>query len=235
MYRRTGLSTMLVALAIVCSITLQSFAEVVLVRVEDSKNATFLITVKDGVVTVNPIKRVITAGTITTQPPDNPDNPNPPTTEPNKELIAQIKTETQTVLTAGGSKTSGAAIASVYSLVSDKVSKGEIALDKWPAALSQATDAVFIIQQDKAQWKTFRDRLGASLTAIRQRGALDTKEEVASTLRDIATGMNQATGFSATRHLDKNARTEKGILDGIDIEQIMRLIELILKLLEAFK
>lgn len=235
MYRRT----MLVALAIVCSITApsvmrQSFAEVVLVRVEDSKNATFLITVKDGVVTVNPIKRVITAGTITTQPPDNPDNP-PPTTEPNKELIAQIKTETQTVLTAGGTKTSGAAIASVYSLVSDKVSKGEIALDKWPAALSQATDAVFIIQQDKAQWKTFRDRLGASLTAIQQRGALDTKEEVASTLKDIATGMNQATGFSATRHLDKNARTEKGILDGIDIEQIMKLIELILKLLEAFK
>lgn len=227
MYRRAFLYCLL----IVCSLLSTSFAEIQYVEVDDSVSGSWIVTVKDGKITSRPFPKVIKLNSGPINPPDT--EPTTPVT-PATEFIKTVKTETQTVLSNGGTKTTGAALASVYSIVGDRVANGEITLAQWPTAIRAASDALLVLQDDKAKWTDFRKRLSESFTVIQSKGLLDTKDEVAQALRDVATGMNQATGFSSARHLAKDARAEKGILDGIDIVKIMQLIELIMKILEAF-
>lgn len=202
----------------------------VAVLVDDAKPGTFLLTVNaDGSVTVNPI-RVIRPG----------QNPGPPTVPPpvNPSPFAlEVKAQAQTALDSGATKTTGAAISSVYSLVSGGVADGSIATDKAFEALKQATDLVVNTQPDKDKWTKFRADLSAAVTALRNEGKLATKDQIAAALKDVSVGINLATGFKsdpsalATQINPKTA----GILDGIDLGRLIELIKLIMELLKLFK
>jgi hypothetical protein len=180
-----------------------------------------------GKVTIRPLQVIrVTAG---------PTDPSDPPTAPNPEFAEAVRLLTKEALSNGGTKTTGAAISSLYSLVADAVEAGSIELTgqmSWSVALKDGTNKILTLQADKAKWADFRTDLGDALTEIAATGKLDTKAEVADALRSIAAGMNAATGFSG----QTNARILGGgkVLEGIDIAKLIELLKMILELLKLF-
>lgn len=220
---------LLAALGILIALVGFATAEDVAVLLDNSKPGTYLVTVDAaGVVKAVPLAGVVRVGKPSTPPIDPP--PHDPTAF--EEAITKLA---QAAITSGGSKTTGAALASVYSLVSSGVSDGSIAPDKAFEAVKKASDAVLSIQSDGAKWATFRTDVGKALTALAADGSLATKAQIAAALQSVANGLNAATGFTgqpaAFAKLDpKNA----GVLDGIDIAKLIELIKLIMELMKLF-
>ena len=224
----------LLTLLTLFSLVSTSLAEIIILEVDDTKPGVWKVTVgTDGSVKTDPIKRVIRLN-----PTGGPVVPPDPTVPVNlKPFTDTIKRLTDEAIAGGGSKTTAAAIASVYSLVGDKVQDGSIAVAAWPKAIKDASDAIFILQTDKDKWVDFRAKLSTSLGALQQVGELDIKDKVSPVLKAVSAGMNQSSGFQPAMHGNRKlamAKSEEGILDGIDIDKIIRLIELIMKILEAF-
>ena len=188
----------------------------------------------DGSVTLTPatIKTVGPGAPI----PNPPPGPNPPPA-PVTPLEKEVQVQTKAVLDAGGTKTTGAALSTVYSLVGDKVEDGSIPTNQALPAILAATNLVMGQAADKDKWVVWRTAMSAALTKLQQEGSLTTKAQYVATFKQIATGLNGATGFSiAPASLLDSPRTVKelGILGGIDIQKIMDLIKLILDLLKLF-
>lgn len=192
----------------------------------------------DGTVSARPLRTVVPGG--------GPTQPNPPVDPPPVSTPLSIKVEqlTNRALVEGGTKTSGAAIASVYSLASKEVAEGRLAPDRAFDFTSSATATVLGTQGavQAAKWDNFRRDLAAELTPLNDAGQLTTKEQVASVMKQIATGMDKATGFnsspaslSAIVAATPAERAKMGLFDGIDIAQIIELVKLILTLLSLFK
>lgn len=164
-----------------------------------------------------------------------PSQPNPPPPSDLKPFEQAISKLTKQALDNGGSKTTGAGLASVYSLVSAGVADGSIALDKTWDAIKKASDAVIAIQGDGVKWSAFRDELGKALTQLSTDGSLTTKAQVAAALQSIANGMNDATGFSGNpAEVAKLDPATAGVLDGIDLAKLIELIKLVMELLKLF-
>jgi hypothetical protein len=201
-------------------------AEDVAVLLDNSKPGTYLVTVDAaGVVSAVPLK-VVRVG--------KPSTP-PPPVEPNKPFESAIQQLAQKALDGGGSKTTGAALSSVYSLVSSGVSDGSVSPDKAFEAVKKASDTVIAVQPDGAKWATFRTEVGKALTSLAADGSLTTKAQIAAALQSIATGMNKATGFDGSpAELARLDPANAGILEGIDIAKLIELIKLIIELIEAF-
>jgi hypothetical protein len=215
------------AIGILFSLACFACAEDVAVLLDNSKPGTYLVTVDaQGVVKASPLK-IVRVGKPSSPPVDPP-----PTDETFDQAVTRF---TREALAAGGSKTTGAGLSSVYSLVSDGVSDGSIAPDKAFAAVKRASDSVINAQSDGAKWKAFRDSVGAALTKLAADGKLTTKEQISAALQRIADAMNVATGFAgnpadvATQDPDT-----AGILDGIDIAKLIELIKLIMELMKLF-
>jgi hypothetical protein len=218
-------------------------ADEVAVMIDGNKPGSYLLTVAvDGSVTVNPI-RVVRPGQTPT-PPDKPDQP-PPTP-----FELEVERVTNTALAAGASKVTAAALSSVYSLVSVEVAEGRITPANALPAVSAATNAVLAAQADRATWSPWRTSVSGALTTLAQQGALSTKEQYASALKQIATGINSATGVTvdpsdalkqptserAIRAIQASLerRGQLGILDGIDLAKLIELIKLVMELLKLF-
>lgn len=218
----------LAAIGILFSLACFAFAEDVAVLLDNSKPGTYLVTVDaQGVVKASPLK-VIRVG----KPSAPPVDPPPPTGETFDQAVTRF---TKEALAAGGSKTTGAGLSSVYSLVSSSVGDGSIAPDKAFAAVKRASDSVINTQPDGAKWKAFRDSVGAALTKLAADGKLTTKEQISAALQRIADAMNVATGFTGnpTEVATQDPDTA-GILDGIDIAKLIELIKLIMELMKLF-
>jgi hypothetical protein len=228
------------ALALLAALAVPTLGQTITaVEVDTSKPGQYLVNVDaQGNVTMRPM-RLIRLGN---QPdePDPPDNPNTPF----EQEIAKLATAS---IASGGSKTTAVGIASVYSLVADAVDKGDVGLDQWPELVKMATDAVLNKQEDGARWVKFRTDVGGALTLLRAQGALDSKAEVVGVLKSISTGLNRAAGITnwnlqEVAGLDRAGRDRwdmadkkaDGILDGIDLAQIIALVKLIMELLKLF-
>lgn len=157
------------------------------VVVDDSKPGSYLLTIDaaGAVKIVGPIK-ITRAGKPPSPPPVDP-QPHDPTAF--EEAITSL---TRSALTSGGSKTTGAALASVYSLVSDSVSAGDIEPDKAFESVKKGCDTVLAVQPDAAKWATFRTEVGKALTALSADGSLTTKAQIVDVLKSIADGMRVA-------------------------------------------
>jgi hypothetical protein len=156
----------------------------------------------------------------------------PPTDETFDQAVTRF---TRVALASGGTKTTGAALSSVYSLVSSGVSDGSITPTKALEAVRQGSNIVIAEQEDGAKWKTFRDSVGSALTTLANEGKLTTKQEISSVLKRISDAMNVATGFSGNpAELATEDPSTAGILDGIDIAKIIELIKLVMELLKLF-
>jgi len=192
----------------------------------------------DGTVSARPLRTVTVGG--------GPVNPNPPVDpDPMAEFIEEIRKATADALALGGSKTSGAALSAVYSLVGSGVADGSIAPGVAFTAVRAASDKVLAGQPDKDKWTVFRTRVSNSLNALKADGLLETKEQVSGILANIAKGIDKATGQSLdAKALGRATKGEAGaydtdgkadgILDGIDLAKLIELIKLIIELLKIF-
>ena len=224
---------LLVSLAMLSSATFAG--EPVVIDTDGAAPGTYyfkVVVAVDGSATASPIRSVARV----TGPPPPPPNPNPtPTPTP---FQAEIERVTKSALQSGGSPTTGAAIASVYSLVADEVTKGTIPTANALAAVKTATDTVLLVQGDaqKTAWTPWRTAVGDALAKLALDGSLTTKEQYAATLRMVAAGVNKATGFTFTPAEVLALRPEQlGLLDGFDLAKLIELIKLILELLKAFR
>jgi len=182
----------------------------------------------DGAVTVN-VTRIVSVGGA---PAPGPTDPNPPAGSPfQQEITRQTKT---VIVNQGGSKTTGAALATVYSLVGDKVADGSIPTDQAFGAIKAATNLVLNNADDGPAWDTWRATISATLTKLQQEGSLTTKAQISATFREIAAGMNAATGFKPAMLEGPEQAPGKGILGGIDIDKLIKIIELVMQLLKLF-
>jgi hypothetical protein len=209
-------------------------------EIDLTKDQDYHLQVVNGKVTVRPFQ-VIRLGTTPTPPPVDPDGP--PGT-PEQEIAAWTKA----ALSSGGKPTTAVAIATVYSAVGDGVADGSIALDRWSEAVQAATDRIFDIVTDDPAWAKFRKDVGATLTIMRDKGMLGTKEQVAAALRSISTGIRQGAGLATWKHDDiinfkashirewdtTQGSKADGFLDGVDLAQLIELIKLIMDLLKVF-
>jgi len=181
-----------------------------------------------GVVTLTPTKLVTVGGTPNPSPIPNP---SPTLTPFEKEIQAQTKT---VLVSEGGSETTGAALSEVYSRVSSGVADGSIDHKQALAAVKAATNLVLAEMPDKASWTGWRTAVGEALTKLQQEGALETKAQISSALKQVSNGLNAATGYTPQLQTAAKDGTGKGILGGIDIDKIIKLIELIMNLLKLF-
>jgi hypothetical protein len=200
-----------------------AIAEEVGAVVDDSKPATYLVTVHaDRTVTIAPF-RVVRPGQ---GPPTSPPNV-PPTNPPPGNNPSPFEAQT-----------TGAALSSVYSLVADEVLAGRIEPASALPAIKAATNLVLAKQADAAAWAGWRTSVGDALTQL----PLDTKEQMWSALRQVANGLNRATGFNVSpAELVKwdagrlAVGKADGILDGIDLAQLVELIKLVMELIKLFQ
>lgn len=228
----------LAALLVASLWTPLSFAEdrgVELIGIERGKS--YKLTVApDGTLTLVPLERLTVGGSPSPPPTSPPTNPPPAPTA----FSAKITEFTRAVLANGGSKTTGAALSSAYSIVADEVASGAIAPGEEFNAIKRANDAILNVQPDGAKWAQYRTDVGNALTTLRDQGLLQTKEQVAGVLKEIAAGMNRATGFSLEpQSLVAKQATELdrmgAILDGIDLAKLIELIKLVMELIRLFR
>lgn len=196
-----------------------------------SAGTTFLLTVNaDGTVTIRPLAQAIKLSSLGGTPAPNP-TPDPSPTP----FSAEIEKQTAAAIAAGGTKTTAAALSSVYSIIASGVSDGTIPPVSALPAVKLATDTVLAAQADSAKWLAWRTSVGGALETLRQQGALSTKEQYASAFMQVSAGARKAAGF---RHdpvaLSKTDPKGQGILDGIDFAKLIELIKLILELLKIF-
>lgn len=163
-------------------------------------------------------------------------NPNPvpvplPVPPPGNPTVfeTQIQKLTQAALDKGGTKTTGAGLSEIYSRTAAGVADGSIPLDKSYTAIRDTTKALLAIQGEADKWAAWDEAIDESITIWRAQGK--PAAHFVTVYREVASGSNRATGYKG------NAAAypaEKGIFDGINIEQIIKLIELIMKLLTLF-
>ena len=199
---------------------------------------------QDGSITMLEIREVSVGGGSppTNPPPTDPDEP------ADKELIENIRLLTVKALDQGGTKTTGAALSSVYSLVSKGVRNETIKPAQVRDKISDTIDAVMTFQADHRAWEQWRTWVSEMLATGEQRGSLQTADDWADVCELISQGLDKATGFNAATaeelvKLKGNREAQlaydtdgkaDGILDGINLDQIIRLIELIMRLLEMW-
>jgi hypothetical protein len=191
-----------------------------LTAIEVPPDGEYYLVVVNGVPSIRPMK-LIKVGSAP-QPPGNPDAPSP--------FELEVKRRAQTVLDNGGTKTTAVGIASVYSLVADGVDSGAIKMDQWEGLLKAATDTVLNNRpEDAAKWVKFTTDMRLAVEQFKGEGRLDTAQRVAVMLDSAATG----TPATVSRLKDTDGKAD-GILDGIDLAQLIELIKLIMELLKLF-
>lgn len=208
------------------------------IDITDLADGDYIVTKKAGNVLMRPLKLLRPDGT------PNPTDPPAGGLTPFEQVIAGY-TRTA-ILNRGGSKTTGAALSEIYSRVGAKVASGDIKPDNALPAVFAATNGLFAdagITDDEA-WTGWRTNVGDGLDKLKQEGELSSAADYASALKQVSNGLNSVTGYTpqmqklaaeaAAELADGRAAVANGILSGIDIDKIIKLIERIMKLLTLF-
>jgi hypothetical protein len=187
-----------------------------------------IVTKKAGVITTRPLTLLVLG---TPNPNPNP-NPNPGPLSP---FATEIQRLTKAAIAKGGTETTGAGISSVYSLAADGIDAGTLDVSVAPDAVRRGTTAVVNLQKEQAAWAEFSTALDDTITTLRAKGDLKTKAQFSATFRDVAKGMDSATGFSGKPStVVKLDPTKAGILGNIDLAKLIELIKLIMELFKLF-
>lgn len=184
----------------------------------------FVLTKKAGVVTVRPLTLIV------------PGNPVPnPAPGPQTPFQTEIQRLTKAALAKGGTATTGAGISSVYSLAADSIDAGTLDISVAPDAVRRGTTAVVNLQKEQGAWQEFADALDGTITTLRAKGDLKTKAQFSATFRDVAKGMDAATGYTGkASEVVKLDPAKAGILGNIDLAKLIELIKLIMELFKLF-
>lgn len=189
-----------------------------------AEGESLVVTKKAGAWIVRPFT-LLTPGSGPTIPPTIP----PGTLTP---FQAEIQRLTKAALAKGGTETTGAGISSVYSLAADGLENKTLDVAVAADAVRRGSDAVVKLQKEDGFWFEFTSTLDATITTLRAKGDLKTKEQFAATFRDVAKGMDSATGFTGPK--SAQAKSGMGILGNIDLAKLIELIKLIMELFKLF-
>lgn len=141
----------------------------------------------------------------------------PPPPPPGSNLTQLVQRLTSQV----GDPTTAYALAKVYELVREGVENGTINHSRAFEAVSAATDAVLSKQSATEAWAPWRSAVGDELARLHRDGKLSTKADYVRVLGEIESGLSNATSLP-------------GILDRIDLDRLIQLIELIIRLISTF-
>lgn len=160
-------------------------------------------------------------------------NPNPNPNPGTPTLEGHVKNMTLTVLQNGGSKTTGAGISSVFSLAANSLTDGNLSPEKAIDSVKAGIDMVLRVQGDTDKWTNWKTSVSDALVQLQNEAKLKTKEQYASTFRQIAAGMNAATGFNGNT-INPQAVSAQGIFGDLDIFRLIELIKAIRELFNLF-
>lgn len=183
----------------------------------------------DGNVTIT-TARIVTVGQVPNPPPgpmDPPGNLTP--------FQSEISRLTKAAMAKGGTATTGAGVSSVYSLAADALNAGTLDVAVASDAVRRGTEAVMKAQKEQAAWDEFATALDNTITTLRAKGDLKTKAQFIATFRDVAKGMDAATGFKGnSKEVVLLDPATAGILGNIDLAKLIELIKLIMELFKLF-
>lgn len=118
--------------------------------------------------------------------------PEPPPVVVDDALVAEIKAAAVAIQDPASAQ----GISLAYTQIRDAFSDGLVSAEAiWPV-LKTATDSALVVTSAK-DWKPFRSKLSAVITARKQQGTLDTKDEIIAYLTAIKAGLEQAAEGSA--------------------------------------
>lgn len=209
----------------------------VAVLVDDAKPGTYLLTVgADGSISVNPIRVVRPGG----QPSPSPQ----PLPEPSA-FEAEVERQAKAALSEGGTLTTGAGLAEVYSVASSGVADNSIDHTKSIAFVGAGSAFVLSKSPDALKWAAFDNHVRNALHVLDSQGALRTKDDYANVLKSVANGLSRATGHKplgkaflvldlSTTARQAAVRKANGILDGIDLVKLMEFIKFLVELFKLF-
>lgn len=224
MFRKAILAVLLFPLVAVAQ------DRVTAVDVSNLTDGDYVLTKKAGVVSVRPLT-LITPGNPSPSP-----NPNPtPVPGPLTPFQAEIQRLTKVALSEGGTATTGAGISSVYSLAADALDAKTLDPSVAADAVRRGTTAIVNAQKEQVAWADFSTALDDAITTLRAKGDLKTAAQFATAFRDVAKGMDSATGFAdKPSSVVKMDPSKAGILGNIDLAKLIELIKLIMELFKLF-
>jgi hypothetical protein len=124
--------------------------------------------------------------------------PEPPPVVVDAALVAEIKAAAVAIQ----DPSSAQGISLAYTQIRDAFSDGLVSSESVWAVLKTATDSALVVTSAK-DWKPFRSKLSAIITARKQQGLLDGKDEIIAYLTAIKAGLEQAAeGSSAISFAD---------------------------------
>jgi hypothetical protein len=194
----------------------------------------FILTVNaDGSMTVVPTQ-VLRLANLPNPGPSPLPQPGPlsPTVSLSKMLAEQALAK------PGATKQTGAGLSAVYSAVSREINTGGLDPKSATAAIALGVNEVYrrATAEDKAAWTAYSTSISRALTEASINGDLATTGKWVVILDDFHKGIDLATGFVVeVTSLSTTDSNKAGILDGIDLTQLIELIKLILEILKAFK
>ncbi len=181
-------------------------------------NYYYQVIVTDDGVTVVPLTSVVR--------PTNPGGPVPPTDPTNPTTTqAKVTTLTKQAIAGGGSPTIAKGLAALYGFVAKSYADGSLgtgtaAADKAKAALDLAHNAIMSEGREEAKWKAWKTGVDKILKS----------KMSAATLYEIAAGLKAGTIQSMVKVGDASPAVARGLFDNIDIDKLIKIIMIILKL-----
>lgn len=122
------------------------------------------------------------------EPKPNPETPEPPAVDYDLDVVRASKAAAELIADPNGSQ----AIKAVYDHVVGAFDDGLLdASSVWPA-LKTATDNALTITSGSINWAPFRASMSTMITERKQRGGLQSKDEIAKMLLSIAQGASMA-------------------------------------------
>lgn len=197
----------------------------------DVPDGVYVFTKSNGVVTLVPLD--LTKPVISPSPTPTPT----PTPSPLTPFQAETQRLTKVAMAKGGTETTGAGISSVYSLAADGLSATPPTLDVSVAAdfVRRGTTAVVNAQKEQVAWSEFSTAMDDTITTLRAKGDLKTAAQFSAAFRDVAKGMDSATGFTGKpKEVMKLDPATAGLFGNIDLAKLIELIKLIMELLKLF-
>ncbi len=163
----------------------------------------------DGVPYVEQIDQVIKLD----EPEDPGPNPPQPPTDPFEKLKRLASSEAAKV----NEPTTRKALAKVYGMVADRIESGDLDYSRAFEAVSAASDAVLGVTDSAEKWAPWRKAVSDEIARLQQQGKLVGKDGTLKALRAVEAGLDA-----------------EGLGENIDWERLLKLIELILKILLSF-
>ncbi len=196
----------------------------------------YILTVNvDGTVSVSPTQ-VVKLSDLPTSPGPGP-NPPPPGPLAPTVALSKLLAE-QALAKPGATKQTGAGLSAVYSAVSREINTGGLDPKLATAAIAMGANEVFkkAAPADKAAWEVYTTSITRALSESSVNGDLATTGRWVATLDEFHRGIDLATGFTVeVTALASTNPDMAGILDGIDLKQLIELIKLVLEIIKAFK